>query len=244
MVRHGRGWTVTLAVVVTMVSLGCSSERAVGSYPDELEAAGIDTLDMSVQDGSFDVVGEDGFDRIEVVVNLVTTRSNDEKDGEARHDMRLELRDLGDGTALLTVEDPGYDRYFANVTVTMPSELALVVYDGDGEGTIDRCAGLELADKGGGLDIGDVVGDVLIDDRAGDMWLTDVVGDVTIDDGKGDLTVIGVDGNVDIKDAGGQIAVEDVTGTVTIDDGAGDIAISNAGAVEIIDAGGGSLSID
>ncbi len=229
---------------VSLLATGCAEMRLVDTFDDTLIADGIDTIDLSLEDGDLTVVGRDDQDSIDVTVDLMTNRQSEDKDADARHDLRFELRDMGDGTALLTVNDPAAARYFAHVTVTMPADLDLIVDDGDGDVGIELCGALDLKDGAGDVDIVGASGGVVIDDGSGDLALENVIGNVEIEDGSGDLDVSTVEGDATIDDGAGDMLISDVTGTVTINDGSGDIEISNAGTVEIENSGSGSLTIN
>ncbi len=240
----GLGLVTPILLAGAALSIGgCTSDRVVDVYEDSLDAAGITTLDIALEDGDLAVTGDASATEIAVTVELVTNRTSDDKDGDARHELRFELRDMGDGTALLNIEDPPTARYFANVAITMPDAVALIVDDGGGDQVIDGCGGYDGTDKDGDVEASHITGDVWVEDRDGDLSLKTIIGTVIIDDGAGDMWVEDVDGDVDISDAGGHIEVTSVTGTVTIDDGAGDITVTDAGTVEIVNAGGGSLTI-
>ena len=235
---------LALFASVAMLATGCAERRLVDTFDDTLLADGIGLLDVSLDDGDLTIVGRDDQDSIDVTVDLMTNRTSEDKDADARHDLRFELRDMGDGTALLTVDDPSIDRYFAYVTVAMPADLNLLVTDEDGDIAIELCGSLDLIDGSGDMNVVGAAGDVVIDDGSGDLTLENVLGNVEIDDGSGDMDVASVEGDVTINDGSGDMFVSDVTGTVTVNDGSGDIEISNAGTVEIENSGSGSLTIN
>lgn len=230
---------------VALLATGCDQEgRLVDTFHDSMSVAGIEVLDIGVDSGDLLVTGQPGLTEIEVQVDLFTSRDSEDKDDEARHGLGLELRDMTDGTALLTVRDPDVARYWADVTVSMPAELELIVLADSGEVRIEHCAALEVDVASGNLAGRDIAGDVLIEAGGGEMDLSDVTGDVVIDDGGGDMRVESIDGDVEIDDGAGLIDVAHVTGKVTIRDGGGDIQISDAGAVEIESDTTGSVSIN
>ncbi len=234
-----------LALAALLVPVGCAEEgRLVDTFHDTIDSAGIDVLDVGVESGDLIVEGSPDATEIVVQVDLLSGRDSEDRDDEARHGLGLELRDMADGTALLTVRDPDINNYWADVTVSIPAALELIVLAESGDVRIERCAALSIDDDAGDMVITDVAGEVQIEDGAGDIDLVGVIGDVTVDDGGGDTGIEDVDGDVEIDDGAGLIDVAHVTGRVTIRDGGGDIRISDAGAVEIESDTTGSVSID
>jgi len=222
-------------VAACLLVTGCTGEkRIIETFGDSLPADGITLLDASVEAGDLTVTGDPDATAIDVTVDVSTTRTSDGKDGDAIHGVHLELRESSDGGALLTVWfDPDYANYFADTTVTLPSELALnaIVEDGDFSAHGTGAATLDLGP--GEASVTSVTGDVDLADGAGDLVVDGVLGDVVIGDGAGHIQVIGIDGNVEIDDGAGDIEVSKVTGDVVIRDGSGEISIDDVGSVTI-----------
>ncbi len=236
-------WLPGLALLLAVA--GCTEERLVQSFEDEIDAAGVDEVAVEADDGMLSVTGDAGATTVSAQVDLVTTRSGEDKDEDAVDALHLELRDEGDGGARLRVWlDPAVARYTADVFVTLPASVALDVQAVADEAELSTTAGVTLDDAGGDVTITDAGGDVTVTDDAGELTIDTVDGDVVVDDGNGDLTVTTVTGDATIDDGAGDIEVLDVEGTVTIRDGAGDIHITNAGSVDIEEDSGGQLTID
>ena len=226
------GIVVTSLVWLAVGIGGCAEDRIVETYHDALDASTIEVLDLSVEAGDLVVTGDADTDQIGVDVDLTTDRVNEDKDGEARHAMHLELRDMGDGTALLTVWfDPDMPRYAGDVTVTIPQRLELIASDDSGDTLIERCASVDLEDGSGDVEIKGIAGQVVVDDGSGELTIDDVTGDVEVADGAGDLRVENIEGDVDIDDGSGDITVAHVTGDVTIVDGSGQLDVEDVGSL-------------
>jgi len=150
-----------------------------------------------------------------------------------------------------------------DLTVDLPSGLAVRIDDGSGETDVSEVASLELKDGSGGIliqsvagdveiddgsggiDVKDVRGSLKIDDGSGEIQILGVGGDVTLDDGSGEMTVTGVGGSVDVTDGSGSFTVRDVDRNVTVEeDGSGDMEISGVGGdVLVKEDGSGSIRV-
>lgn len=117
-----------------------------------------------------------------------------------------------------------------NLTVEVPSNLALDVTDGSGDTIIRGTGPLKFGDGSGDMDIDGVTGDLSIDDGSGDIVARNVRGRVHVVDGSGDMTLSNV-GSVDIaSDGSGDVHVDHVTGDVAIGSkGSGDVEVASVG---------------
>jgi hypothetical protein len=231
-----RSWTPAIIALGALLAAlaGCApEERVVNTSPMEIDADGITLLKVGIDDGDLLIQGDPDVATIAADIILVTTRKSSERDTEALTDMVVQLRALEDGEAMLSVIDPGIDKYRANAEVVIPADMMVSIADENGFVQVMGCGSVDIDDTSDDLEISDITGDVVVVDTAGEISVAEVVGNVVLDDGKDDLYVEGVDGDVEIDDAGGDIFVTDVTGTVTIRDGAGQMSIDDVGSVVI-----------
>lgn len=227
-----------------LVGVACSGEeRIVTSFGDEADAAGLAQLEVSVENGELTVSGEEGLETVEVTVELVTARTSDAKDEVAEDNLHVEFRESGENGLRLSIWfDKRIAGYTANVSVSVPADLALSVETDDTDSLFEGIGALDLVDGAGELTIRGATGDVTVDDGAGDLLVEEVFGLLTVADGAGEIAVATVDGDVVIDDGAGNIDVAHVTGTVTIDDGGGDITVEDVGGLNIASDAGGTVT--
>lgn len=132
-----------------------------------------------------------------------------------------------------------------DLTLDLPSDVALDVTDASGETIIHDVGPLLLATSGsGGVEIDNVAGALGIVDGPGDLQASNVHGDVYIRDGSGSIYLSSISGSVDIPvDGAGEIQVADVTGSVHIGaKSSGEVAARDIGGDLLVDArGSGSV---
>lgn len=132
-----------------------------------------------------------------------------------------------------------------DLTLDIPSDVALDVTDASGETVIHDVGPLLLATSGtGGVEIDGVAGALGVVDGPGDLQASNVHGDVYIRDGDGAIYLASISGSVDIPvDGAGEIQVADVTGSVHIGaKSSGEIAVRDIGGDLQVDArGNGSV---
>lgn len=191
----------------------------------ELDAAGIEALEIDSGAGSITVNGTDG-DRI--VVNA--TIRIDERDDKARQLIEdyLDLTLSRDDD--LAILDAGFDNpgvgASIDLDVRIPAGMNLTIDDGSGS-----------------ITVGGTRSFIRIDDGSGSIDLTDIAG-ASIDDGSGSIEIAGSSDDVEIIDGSGSITVRAVAGSVFVDDGSGSIRISDVERDVVIDeAGSGGVTI-
>lgn len=124
-----------------------------------------------------------------------------------------------------------------DLTVEVPSDLALDVNDGSGGAQIDNVGPLTVDAGSGGVRVTRVNGGADVSSGSGGARLSDVRGDVTVSSGSGGLTISGVTGSVNVRDSGsGGIHVSQVTGSLHL----GSIGSGSLNADDI----GGDLTLD
>ncbi|MDX1403350.1 MAG: hypothetical protein R3192_02370 [Woeseiaceae bacterium] len=196
----------------------------------QLDAEGIDRLEVDAGAGNLEIVGIPGSREIRVSASIEVPDSDDAAAREII-DSRLELGlEVQGATALLNahVDRPFWrkdDGMRINLVVSMPADTDLEVIDGSGS-----------------MVIRSVNGRIDIEDGSGSMELSELGGPVRIVDGSGSITAIGLGDDLSIDDGSGSIRVRQVSGTVTIDDGSGSIEVRDVGgSLVIVEDGSGGL---
>ena len=187
-----------------------------------LSAASLKLLETEAGAGNLTIVGSDTATDITVDAEIFAYSAED---------FTLTLKDKGNRAELVArasnsnnwqVNSPGPK---INLTVTVPSNLNLIIDDGSGD-----------------IEIKQVRGDIEIDDGSGSISI-DGGQHIEIEDGSGEITVSNTQGNLKVDDGSGDIHANQILGTVTIDDGSGSISINGAGGLVIEDSGSGGLQI-
>jgi len=222
------------SIIVMAMFTASLAGAAAGEYEEQrelnLDAAGINTVDIDAGAGSLEITGVSGAAEISVLATIRVPDSDQEEGREIiEADLVLTLEKQGD-TAFLKAE---FDRHLwsfgdsptVDLVVKMPGNLNLDVDDGSGS-----------------MQVSDVSGDINIEDGSGSITMTNVGGDIEIDDGSGSISAQGIGGDILIEDGSGSIKVRGVAGSVTIDDGSGGIDVSDVEKdLIIVDDGSGGL---
>jgi DUF4097 and DUF4098 domain-containing protein YvlB len=118
-----------------------------------------------------------------------------------------------------------------DLTIEVPTQLALEIEDGSGEIEISGTGAVDLTDGSGSIEMDNIGGAVKIDDGSGEIQLRNIRGNVDINDGSGEIVARGVTGNLTIDDDGsGSISGYDVGGSFTVrNDGSGGIKADGVG---------------
>ncbi len=196
----------------------------------ELDASGINALEIEAGAGSLDVRGDPGVDKITVSALIQVPKKEAKALEVIESDMVLSLERSGERGVLKGFFDSGLMSWGGSpgirLEVVMPSRF-----------------GLDIDDGSGSIVIKNVTGDIRVDDGSGSLRMSDVGGDIQIDDGSGSLMIETAGGDISVKDGSGSITIRGVRGSVVIDDGAGGINVSDVDEDLIIeDDGSGSLS--
>ena len=208
----------------------------------ELEVDGAARLDLEAHAGFLVIEGESGLDRVIVEGRACASSESLLDDIELKTDRR--------GDRLIVEVDIPENNFSRrgdarlDLTVTVPTGLALSVEDGSGSIEISNVASLELEDGSGEVEVSDVSGDVEVTDGSGELDLRDITGRVTLSDGSGSVTLSSIGGGVHIEqDGSGEIRITRVQGDVEIDsDGSGSIEIRDVtGSVLVGSDGSGSI---
>jgi hypothetical protein len=125
-----------------------------------------------------------------------------------------------------------------DLTVTVPATIPVEIEDSSGDLRVIGTAALDIDDHSGGVEIGDVTGNLRVKDGSGELEIQNVRGDVTIDDGSGEIDVRDVTGSVTVRDGSGSIGARGVGGSVQVlRDGSGGIRAVDVGGDLIVERG-------
>lgn len=191
----------------------------------ELPMEGISKLRIETGAGKLIVKGDPAA--TEIIVNGEIRRSKNVKKSK----VVFELEKKGEIAELTSDFKGGFGFEYMNLdmTVTLPSDIALEIDDGSDNIEIrDVLAPIQIKDGSGELLV-ERSGPIMeITDGSGSIDLTETKGDLVLDDESGNITMKGHEGAIQILDGSGDIHVHDVQGDVTIaEDGSGSVKIKN-----------------
>lgn len=232
-------WCVALALISGASGCRLRHLDLTADRSATLPSAGVHTLVVTSGAGWLRIQGHGGFDRVQArgvahassekllaQVQLTVVRSSDTVFVAAT--TPLDTSSVAGPAAL-------------DLTLDIPSGVALDVTDASGETIIHDVGSLRLATSGtGGVEIDNVAGPLNVVDGPGDFQASNIHGDVHIRDGSGGIYLASVTGSVDIPlDGSGEIQVSDVTGSVHVGaKSSGEVSARNVGGDLLVDASG------
>lgn len=218
------------------------SDRYQVTRTAQAAAGGVAAVRLSNGSGNLVVNGRSGSSEVHVtaIVHGSSQRAVDA--------VRISLDRNGD---VVTVREDtpdrswfGIDNTWVDLTVELPTNMALDVSDGSGGARIDNAGAIRLRSGSGGAHLSNIAGTVDVRSGSGAVELSNVRGNVTASSGSGGFTIDGVNGSVDIRNAGsGSLNVRGVTGSVHLGSiGSGSLVADNIGGDLTVDRkGSGSV---
>ena len=203
-----------------------------------LDAAGINGIDVESHAGSLEITGVSGSNEILVTAILQVPGKSEEKAAQIIADkLTLTLEKKGDNAVLKGYFEDGSwgESPSVRLEVIVPSRFALNVEDSSGSVTVNGVSGdIEIDDSSGSITMNEVGGSIDITDSSGSISITDAGSDVSIEDGSGSIKVRNVGGGVTIDDGSGSISVKNVEhDLIILGDGSGSVKFSDIrGSVE------------
>lgn len=199
------------------ISAGCTLRKMDHSANREarIPIAGATVLKLNVGAGYLRVEGHSGI--TDVAVSGIAHAAS----SEAVEAIQLSTRRVAD-TIFVTCTIPSATHGAGtapslDVTIQLPSTLALQVSDSNGESVFRNVAALRIAHGDGGLDVDSVAGDLDIIDGGGDLMVANVTGNVHIIDGAGSIYLTNINGSVSIpQDGSGEVQLVSISGDVTV----------------------------
>ncbi len=218
-----------------------------------LDAAGINGLEIECGAGFLKVKGSDDLNAIAVDAKIVL-KGIDEDDIKSfiKDNVTLTLEKKGDRAILVSKIDSSVTSLFKkreariDLNVKVPAKLKLSIDDGSGSMEVSGISGdVEIEDGSGSVVLDGIGGNLEIEDGSGSIDAQNVGGNVEIEDGSGEIKLERIKGNVDVDDNSGTIKIYGIGGSVVVDDGSGGIYIDGVEKdVFIKNAGSGSVKID
>lgn len=216
------------------------------SYHHEftLDAEQVQTVRIDSDAGNVRIVGVDGLEQVEVKAEIKTI------DRTVNPEKAISFEQSSDQIAIQASSFEAYgsgwnDPMRINMTIRLPSDIALNVKQGSGDlkiYNIDK--ELTVDDKSGSLKIDSIGGDVVVEDSSGNIEINHVKGTLTIEDGSGDMDLVDIKGPVAIEDGSGRIFLKQVESSVKVEDGSGDFIAKNIGGQITMDDGSGNIKIE
>jgi Toastrack DUF4097 len=222
-----------LLAVATMPAFAWDDCRARAQRHAEMDAAGIDRVEIIAGAGDLEVIGHTDASAVSAR-GKACARDEDEL-------AQLELRIERDGSTLRVSSGIPRDLDHARLdfTVELPAALPVRITDSSGDVDVGQVAALDLRDSSGDVQIADVAGDLRLEDSSGDLRVARV-GDVhVVSDSSGDIRIEHAHSVRIDADSSGRIYVRDVSGDVSIgDDASGDIVVRGVGGNFTVDNDG------
>lgn len=192
-----------------------------------IDLSGADLVEVIGRAGSLDIIGRDGLSEVRaegaacasdetlLAKTVITTR----REG---------------GSVLIIAEIPEHkggwmnDSAHLDMTVEVPSDVALKVIDSSGDLEIERVASLNLQDSSGGATINDVAGDVWVEDSSGSLKISNVAGHINLTDSSGNIRLDTIEGDIVIEsDSSGNIDIDGARSVLIEQDSSGGIDVRN-----------------
>ncbi len=224
-----RFWAVLLAGLLiyqfstTAAANNCKYQKEISLKLDLTDSI---LLSIAAGAGDLNIRGTDGTHEAVVLATACVSKQEwlDQVQIETvtgkEAQINVNLPDSTGGWALF-----GSNYAYLDLTVEVPSTLALDVRDSSGDATFTNIGSMDLQDSSGHIEISTASGPVTIKDSSGDIEMKDIHGAVTIRDSSGDIDVVQVDGNFTIvADSSGDIRANNINGEVLVrKDSSGDI---------------------
>ena len=222
-------------------------------------------VDMFTRAGSLEVIGVDGLDQIEMDVVLYRhsqspwTGVDDQAAIDAlvvdltpngtiiEADAFVDLTQRGDFSTDVTLRVPSYLAVTIDDTsgdITVDDVGPLTIRDGSGSIEASNVGALDIRDNSGDIRIDRILGDAMVNDDSGSIELSQVAGIVDIHDHSGDIRISEAL-DIFVRDDSGLIDARDIDGDADIHDDSGDIHVERvSGTVTIRDGSGSITAID
>jgi hypothetical protein len=168
--------------------LACSDAR---NFSDEISATSLNALLVDAEAGDLRIEGRNGINEVRVYATACSS------DDWTTDDVDFQLFRSG-GEARLITDVPGYDNARLDLTIEVPVDFDINVYDLSGDIDIEDVYSVWVNDGSGHIDIFRVETDVIVDDDgSGNIDVNDVGGDLIVRrDGSGSISYGNVQGRV------------------------------------------------
>jgi len=237
--------TLILPALCLLLATGARADDCEYSEPHDIDIPldGAMHARIEATAGFLHIRGREGLERVEVRGTACAAHRSD------LESLHLTVDRRGDGIRVIAkIDDHGswHNGPWLDLTIAVPSHLALEVRDGSGEIEAFDIGSIDLEDGSGEVVLERVHGDVRIEDGSGALDVREVEGMVLVArDGSGEITIRNARRDVEIRsDGSGGIDISDVEGSVWIgSDGSGSIRADHvAGDFLVRNDGSGGIS--
>jgi len=215
----------------------------------DIDPAGLKALALVLGSSDAQVEGVAGIKRIEVRGKACASEE------EWLKDLTVDQERSGDRVRVTTSKNRsgthinlfGSSYAYIDLTVRIPTDLALEVDAGSGDADVTNVASLRFTSGSGDLKAHHIVGDVLVKVGSGDAIIDDIGGLNVERVGSGDIRASNSRGDIKVGHVGsGDVTFADVRGSVRIESvGSGDVGVRRTGGdVEIGSIGSGDVTVD
>jgi DUF4097 and DUF4098 domain-containing protein YvlB len=215
----------------------------------DIDPAGLKALALVLGSSDAQVEGVAGIKRIEVRGKACASEE------EWLKDLTIDQERSGDRVRVTTSKNRsgthmnlfGSSYAYIDLTVRIPTDLALEVDAGSGDADVTNVASLRFTSGSGDLKAHHIVGDVLVKVGSGDAIIDDIGGLNVERVGSGDIRASNSRGDIKVGHVGsGDVTFADVRGSVRIESvGSGDVGVRRTGGdVEIGSIGSGDVTVD
>ena len=215
----------------------------------DIDLAGLKALTLVLGSSDAQVEGVAGIKRIEVRGKACASEE------EWLKDLTVDQERSGDRVRVTTSKNRsgthinlfGSSYAYIDLTVRIPTDLALEVDAGSGDADVTNVASLRFTSGSGDLKAHHIVGDVLVKVGSGDAIIDDIGGLNVERVGSGDIRASNSRGDIKVGHVGsGDVTFADVRGSVRIESvGSGDVGVRRTGGdVEIGSIGSGDVTVD
>ena len=215
----------------------------------DIDPAGLKALALVLGSSDAQVEGVAGIKRIEVRGKACASEE------EWLKDLTVDQERSGDRVRVTTSKNRsgthinlfGSSYAYIDLTVRIPTDLALEVDAGSGDADVTNVASLRFTSGSGDLKAHHIVGDVLVKVGSGDAIIDDIGGLNVERVGSGDIRASNSRGDIKVGHVGsGDVTFADVHGSVRIESvGSGDVGVRHTGGdVEIGSIGSGDVTVD
>lgn len=162
-------------------------------FSDEISATGLDALLADAQEGELRIEGRSGINSVRVHGRACAS------DPRTADDIDFVL-DRTSSSARVTTYVPDYDNARLDLTIEVPVDFDVDVYDERGDMDIRNVNSVWISDGSGDIDVRQIYYDVIVgDDGSGDIYVDDVGGDFIVErDGSGRIDYRNVRGRVQL----------------------------------------------
>ena len=217
---------ITLAALLAVPAVADDCDYT-APREDSVDAGGIERVEIDAAAGYLRVIGEEGAAQIEVEGEACASSES------LLEDVQVVVKRSGGRVRIVAeVPDSSWGRSTArlDLSIRVPSSVAVEIDDGSGEIEVSDVAALVIDDGSGEIVVDNVAGDLEIDDGSGEIEASGIGGEVRIEDGSGEIELRRVGSVVIEEDGSGEIDIEGVDRSVLVrSDGSGSISVRDVG---------------